>query len=299
MLKVSEFFKRSDSSYCIKDETIVSMLKDPASPVGLVCQLLPTGAKVLDVGAGSGVLARALQLSRKKVYLDGIEPNTYAADLARKFYDNFYVGFAADCIEQTSAVDYDYIVLLDVVEHTVDSDVFLRDLCDAVGERVKFIISMPNVAFGAVRLSLLHGHFRYVDSGLLEKTHLRFFTKEMCLSLFQAVGLKVKTIHQMQRSFYRTEIKRVEQSRALLQVLRLSYNRTARSYQYVFELESVASNVTTVGPLEEEVNMFDHGVSGFVVLMDWLLGPLYDYLSTHGLLKRFFDGLKGLLLGRG
>lgn len=98
------------------------------------------------------------------------------------------------------------------------------------------MISIPNVAFGAVRLSLAQGEFNYVDSGILERTHLRFFTYETAVSLFTSLGFGVSTAISLCRSFYRSEFERSSLRIPGWSLLRYAFTTDARAYQYLFFL---------------------------------------------------------------
>jgi len=166
-------FQRPEQNYEIEDAVIDGILNDAAQPLCRISKLLPEGATVLDIGAGSGVLGRVLKRAGKRMTIDGIEPNAFAADLARPFYRDINVGYAQEHFKAIQATVYDYVVLADVIEHIPDPAGFLAELLGNLPESTKLLISIPNIAFGGVRLSLLNGNFDYVDSGLLERTHLR------------------------------------------------------------------------------------------------------------------------------
>jgi len=71
---------------------------------------------------------------------------------------------------------YDYILMLDILEHLVDYDKIIEQAKILLSGNGKIIISLPNIANIYVRLNLLFGRFPYSDKGILDRTHLRFFT---------------------------------------------------------------------------------------------------------------------------
>ena len=170
-----------------------------------IALLIPEGAKVLDVGAGSGLLALVLAEARKDVTIDGIEPNSYAAQLAKGYYRHLHIGLAEDFIERIRDEDYDFIVPADVIEHTNDPLSFLSRLSSAMSEKGKIILTVPNVAFGTVRMNLLCGAFDYVDSGILERTHLRFFTLKTLRRLIDLAGMHIEKLYFLRRNLFNTE----------------------------------------------------------------------------------------------
>lgn len=229
-------FNRKEQTYLVGDETITNILRDHAQPLYQIARLLPEGATVLDIGAGNGMLGRVLQKAGKQITIDAIEPCEYAVALAKPFYRAIYQGYAQDYTHLIQTTHYDYIILADVIEHIANPAIFLAELIPHLKETTKIIISIPNIAFGGVRLALLNGFFDYVDSGLLERTHLRFFTLATAQKLFDNLQLYSEVILSLERSFYRVEFSR-ESLRALpLTVLNLACKSDARAYQYLFVL---------------------------------------------------------------
>jgi 2-polyprenyl-3-methyl-5-hydroxy-6-metoxy-1,4-benzoquinol methylase len=235
-------FNRKDQTYIIGDETIDRILCDPAQPLGQIATLLPDNVTVLDIGAGNGMLGRVLQRAGKKVTIDAIEPSEFAAKLAQPFYRSVYQGYAQDYLHIIQTNRYDYIILADVIEHIPDPSTFLTDILHYLPDTTNLIISLPNIAFGGVRLALLNGSFDYVDSGLLERTHLRFFTLASATQLFNNLKLYPKRVLSLERSFYRMEFSRKLLSAMPFTILNLALQSDARAYQYLFLLSKTPSN---------------------------------------------------------
>lgn len=229
-------FTRPQQNYAVEDSVIDNILRDDAQPLCQIARLLPDGARVLDIGAGSGILGHVLRRAGKYVTIDGIEPNAFAVELARPFYREIYTGYAQDYIQAIQAAAYDYVVLADVIEHISNPAIFLTEILGALPETTKLIISIPNIAFGGVRLSLLNGVFDYVDSGLLESTHLRFFTLATAQKLFDHLQLTTERMLSLERSFYRVEFVREHLKASPLLIWHLANKADARAYQYLFVL---------------------------------------------------------------
>jgi len=94
--------------------------------------------------------------------------------------------------------EYDFVVLADVIEHVADPLEFLKQLRTIVSLNTKILISVPNIAFGAIRIELLNGIFDYVDSGIRERTHLRFFTLKTIYELVNELGMNLERIYFLQ-----------------------------------------------------------------------------------------------------
>lgn len=229
-------FKRPENTYAVSSDAIERILGDDASPLNHIARLIPEGASVLDIGAGNGLLAQVIKKNKKLVHIDGIEPNKFAASLARPHYRSILVGFSSEHLAVIHKGNYDYVVLADVVEHTVDPVEFLMEICAHLPTSTKLLVSLPNIAFGGQRLALLNGAFTYVDSGLLEKTHLRFFTIDSAHELFASIPLSCESVTFLYRSFYRAEFSRSVLKASFFQLLKLAFTPSARAYQYLFLL---------------------------------------------------------------
>jgi 2-polyprenyl-3-methyl-5-hydroxy-6-metoxy-1,4-benzoquinol methylase len=155
----------------------------------LVVSLVPAGARVLEVGCAAGYMSEALR-SRLGCSVTAIEISPAAAEMARRHCDRIVVGDVEllDLQDALGAECFDAIVLADVLEHLREPGSVLQRLRPFLAEAGAVIASLPNVAHGSVRLALLGGEFHYRDAGLLDRTHLRFFTRETVEDLFEASG---------------------------------------------------------------------------------------------------------------
>ena len=163
--------------------------RDPKSSHQQIARLLKERGpgQVLDVGAAQGILGQLL--SDSGLTIDAIEPNTTWAQAAKPYYRlvlNSTVE-SADLPDST----YDCIVCADVLEHLPDPLSTLQRLRRAGKSDATFIISLPNVAHLAVRTMLLFGRFPKMERGILDKTHLQFFTKDTAKDLLSHAGLRV------------------------------------------------------------------------------------------------------------
>lgn len=229
-------FKRNDKTYLLDKKILDNILNDEANPLARILDLIPNGSRVLDVGAGNGILARLLKKVRKNVILDGIEPNPYAAKLAKRYYQNFYNCYFQGAANKVRNKKYDFIVLADVIEHLADPLEFIQEVRKVMSKNTKILMSVPNVAFGATRLDLLNGNFKYVDSGIIEKTHLRFFTIETIKELVTASGLYAEKYIFLQRNFLKDVVKKGGILHNLYVINKISKDRMSSVYQILLVL---------------------------------------------------------------
>ncbi len=151
----------------------------------------PVGSSILDVGTATGMLGK--RWFGSGFYLKGIEPVQTWAEQATPYYDELLCA----TIEQAPSEflkDQDVIVCADIVEHTADPEKILRQLISLQKPTTQFLISVPNVANIWVRLNLLVGKFNYTENGILDRTHLRFFTKSTFLKLLASTDLNLITL---------------------------------------------------------------------------------------------------------
>jgi SAM-dependent methyltransferase len=147
--------------------------------------------KILDVGTADGYLGAILK--EQGHYLVGIENDRSLAEKAKNYYDVLHHA-DIESFDFPYQEHFDVILFADVLEHLRDPDVVLRRALAALRPDGQVIISVPNVANIFVRLSLLFGKFGYADRGIMDRTHLRFFTLKSLRRLvgdcaFRIVGL--------------------------------------------------------------------------------------------------------------
>jgi len=142
---------------------------------------------ILDVGAAQGFLGQLIQPTGLPI--DAVEPNEYWADHAQPFYRHVF----AATIEEAALPSgtYEVIVCADVLEHTVDPVGVLDQLRRVATDDAFFIISLPNIAHLAVRLLLLFGRFPQMERGILDRTHLHFYTLDTARDMLRQAGLEV------------------------------------------------------------------------------------------------------------
>lgn len=158
----------------------------------IAIELALPASSVLDVGCASGYLAREL-LARGATIVDGLEFDRAEAEQAQAVCRTVVVGSVEDpeVVGLLPDASYDAIVLADVVEHLRDPEAAVRGLVPKLTAHGRIVLSVPNVAHYSVRLALLRGRFEYEDVGLLDRTHLRFFTRATLAELLDAVGLQL------------------------------------------------------------------------------------------------------------
>lgn len=157
-----------------------------------VLHLIEDRWTILDVGCSSGNLGAELILS-KKCKVDGIEIDSKDAATAKSklhHVEELDVE-TTNNLKEIFPDKYDAILMIDVIEHLVKPAACLIKLQDLLKPSGKIIFSIPNMAHISVRLALMSGDFTYTKTGLLDKTHLHFYTGETIVNLFTEAGLRL------------------------------------------------------------------------------------------------------------
>ena len=229
-------FKRPEETYTCENSVLDAILNDESSPHYNILELIEDNSSILDIGAGNGILAQVLRKSGKSFQIDGIEPCAKACEIAAPYYRNLYQGYIQDYIDKINFEDYDYIVMADLIEHVSDPLDLLQNISDQISAKTKVIIDVPNVSFASVRLSLLKGIWDYSDSGLIEKTHLRFFTKKTLLAMFKNANFKVEKIINLRHEYDKTEIPVQIGQYSWGTINEINQDKSSSVYQYLFIL---------------------------------------------------------------
>ncbi|HWD90013.1 MAG TPA: class I SAM-dependent methyltransferase [Mucilaginibacter sp.] len=145
----------------------------------------------LDVGCGNGGFGAMLK-EKRSCQVWGIEPNRDAAQEAGNKLDHVINGLFGKDVPALSDEKFDAIFFNDVLEHLADPQEALDYCRDLLNPGGYVIASIPNVRWYPVVLSLLrYKDFRYENAGVMDKTHLRFFTHKSMVRMFEDAGYKV------------------------------------------------------------------------------------------------------------
>jgi 2-polyprenyl-3-methyl-5-hydroxy-6-metoxy-1,4-benzoquinol methylase len=153
--------------------------------------LVPESARrVLDIGCGAGRLGEAIK-ARQTAEVVGIEMVEAAARRARERLDQVLVGNVERMDLPFESGSFDAVICGDVLEHLRDPEGLLRRVRTLLRPGGCVIASIPNVRHHTVVRSLLAGNWTYEPAGLLDRTHLRFFTRVDIEQLFAETGFTI------------------------------------------------------------------------------------------------------------
>ena len=150
--------------------------------------------RLLDVGCGRGGFGAALKQRRADLVVWGVEPTGAGAAVAATRIDHVVRGEFPDALRGADA-RFDCVTFNDVLEHMVDPAASLRAAAGMLAPEGVVVASIPNVRYVEVLSDLvLRGRWTYTDTGVLDRTHLRFFTKSSMAALFTENGYRVRSV---------------------------------------------------------------------------------------------------------
>lgn len=156
-----------------------------------IIELVPiTARKLLDVGCGAGGLCVGLK-KRQEITVEGVELVEQAAIHARVHMDKVLNCTIDEALPNLLDDYYDCIVAADVLEHVIDPWATLIALKEKLADDGKIVVSLPNVQNWEVVSNLLEGKWDYRSEGILDRTHLHFFTRKSVEELFWNAGLRI------------------------------------------------------------------------------------------------------------
>ena len=150
--------------------------------------------RVLEIGCGTGATMAALRERCDIVQAVGVELDPVSAAAAKTYFDTLFVSAVEDAPFETAIEpgSLDLVLCLDVLEHLVDPWTVVHRVSPLLRPGGRLMISLPNIRNWKfiARLFFL-GDFHYRDSGVLDRTHLRFFVRETAMALATSGGLSI------------------------------------------------------------------------------------------------------------
>ena len=158
-------------------------------------ELLPKGVtfgNVLDVGCAAGKTGEALKRSGLARRVIGLEQNPEVAELASRVLDEVVVASAESSRLPFENEAFDLIIFADVLEHLVDPWKILSKFTAFLKPGGRVLVSLPNIQNWKIILRLMSGRWWYTDHGILDRTHLRFFTYRTAVEMLKGAGLSIE-----------------------------------------------------------------------------------------------------------
>lgn len=227
-------------------------------------RMIPKGAKILDVGCASGILGEYM-VNVLGCDVVGLDFDSTALVIAkqracyRKLIQVDLESFSASILREDDC--FDAIVFGDVLEHLRAPAALLRELSSVLGSEGSFLISLPNVAHGSIKLNLLLNRFLYSEEGLLDRTHLRFFSLATILEFCDQNRFRIGSFSRVFAPIYGMEQKVPVEEIPDAVLYMVEDSPESWVYQYVFSLKPAYEDVSVAN--ESMVKLAPDEISRF------------------------------------
>lgn len=151
-------------------------------------------ATILEIGCGTGATGALAKARGRAGHYVGVEIHEPAAAQARNVLDQVLVGDVEHMSLPFRPAAFDALILSEVLEHLIEPWTLLERLSPLVRPGGTVLASSPNVAHWRVIASLLRGRFDLTDKGVLDRTHMRWFTPSSFAAMFDRAGFKVTDV---------------------------------------------------------------------------------------------------------
>jgi cephalosporin hydroxylase/SAM-dependent methyltransferase len=181
------------------DLASLPLLSPPNETYARVARRVGTGRSVLELGCATGGFSRCLVDQGCRV--TGVERDPWAARQAREHCEEVVVADLEgdEWATRLASRRFEVVLLMDVLEHLAEPLRCLHHARALLAPGGVLIVTLPNVAHASVRLQLLAGGFDYTETGLLDRTHLRFYTRRTAERLLLDGGFVVETLERVER----------------------------------------------------------------------------------------------------
>ena len=212
---------------------LVGEVTDPNIPHSFSLRMIGSNQRVLELGAAAGDMTRALAAQSCRV--TAIEYDAAnRADLEEVADEVIIADLNDPHVFDRIDGNFDVVLAGDVLEHLIDPETVLKSVVRLLAPGGRVVISLPNIAHVDVRLALLQGRFDYTTVGLLDKTHLRFFTRKSIDQLVTAAGLLIIEMHKVRHPAFHTELGVNRDAVSPHVLAEILADPDAQTYQFVF-----------------------------------------------------------------
>lgn len=156
----------------------------------LALSMVKPDSKVLDIGCATGYFAK--ELSKQDCETWGVDQDKMALKKASQYCKKVFATNLDDMKPLPFPEKYfDYVLLLDVIEHLTHPEILMEEIKKYLKPGGRIVVSVPNIAHASIRWMLLLGNFQYSETGILDRTHVHFYTQKGILDAIKKFGFKV------------------------------------------------------------------------------------------------------------
>ncbi len=193
--------------------------------------------RILEVGCAESSLGRALKEQNPERYVAGIEIHAKVAEEAARHLDRVWVMDVEQSLPEIEPRSLDCIIFDDVLEHLVNPGDVLEQVRPLLSPSGVILCCIPNFQHHSVLTALLSGDFQYTDEGIVDSTHLRFFTLSTMQKLLLDAGYEPRRIDTIEVPAPK-ELELAQLVKPLSDAMGLNHARTMnylQAYQYIIE----------------------------------------------------------------
>ena len=198
--------------------------------------------RVLEIGCASGQLGAAVK-EQHPVHWTGIGLTSEAYNKAKKVLDVAHLANIETDTLDLERHSFDRLVLGDVLEHLRDPWSVLEQLKSYLKPEARVICSLPNINHWSILTGLLAGDFTYQDQGILDRTHLRFFTLKEGVAMFQKTGFQVDRVEsiEVEHEQMQSVVRQFNSLRNILGIQYKNFEQEARTYQWLIHARNIST----------------------------------------------------------
>ncbi|MBA3743435.1 class I SAM-dependent methyltransferase [Sporichthya sp.] len=199
----------------------------------IALRMIGWNQRVLELGAANGHMTRAMANWNNKVTAVEFDPD--AAVHLKDAAESVVIGDLNNP-ETLGAISgqFDAVLAGDVLEHLLDPDRVLLQAVEKLAPSGKIVISLPNIAHADVRMALMQGKFDYRPVGLLDETHIRFFTHKTVQEFVRRAGLVIVDMQRVRIPAFETELRVNRKDVPTAVVNEVLADPESETYQFVF-----------------------------------------------------------------
>lgn len=259
-----------------------------------VFKWIKPGSIVLEIGCASGIQSRVLNVDMN-CEVTGIEIDKIAAEDARPYCKKLIIGDISkiDLALELKEKTFDFILFIDVLEHLTDPCSTLKKVIPYLKPGGQLIASIPNIAHAAICWELAHGRFDYKKYGLLDNTHVRFFTKKSMAKLLEDSGYKIELLDRVILAPEDTEFDIHCASSIEISFMDwiIESNPEAKTYQFIIKAQPDHSetktlthhqleSIDTIHKLEANISEFKEKINKLNSQLKWLERNRYGFATN-------------------
>lgn len=298
---------RQTTSASLKEYSYSLTLEDNGTAAKTL-RLVGHNKKVLELGCSVGIQSKVL---REELGCDvtGVELNPLAARQAEAYCTSVVVGNLdqVDFEAEFPSQKFDVVLCADVLEHLYNPTALLNRIKPVIGPSGYVVASIPNVVHIALIFEMLHGKFDYRDTGLLDDSHIRFFTRSSLIRTFTDAGFTIDHLDRGLASAYETEFainNCTQEDRDVLDYLR-AHNEECFTYHFIVKAFPSDAPIEEIQRHNSEfelsnVSMMIHNKEKQITQLEKQITQLSSHVHwlENKLPLRLANGLKSFLRGK-